>query len=160
MKRKLVAYFSATSITKRVAEKMAQALKADLYEIKPQVPYTEKDLDWLNQNSRTTQEQNDATCRPRLMDKNAHIDAYDTIFLGYPIWWYIAPRIIQTFLESYNFSGKTLVLFATSGGSPLSGTINPLIPSISSSAQIIPWRLLNGGPTINDIANWLKDIKP
>lgn len=159
MNRKLVAYFSATSITKRVAEKMAQVLNADLYEIKPQISYTEKDLDWLNQNARTTQEQNDATCRPRLMDKNTHIEAYDTVFLGYPIWWYIAPRIIQTFLEAYNFSGKTLVLFATSGGSPLSGTINSLMPSISSSTQIIPWRLLNGGPTISDIANWLKDIK-
>ena len=122
MSRKLVAYFSASGTTAAAAKTLAEAAGADLYEIKPQTPYTRADLDWMNKKSRSSVEMNDRSFRPPLLDRDAPVADCDVIFLGFPIWWYVAPTIINTFLESYDFSGKTIVLFATSGGSGFGGS--------------------------------------
>jgi len=126
MKKKLVAYFSASGVTAGVASKLAEAAGADLYEIKPEVLYTKADLNWMNPKSRSTIEMKNLSFRPALADQNANIAEYDTVFVGFPIWWYIAPTIINTFLESYDFSGKKIVLFATSGGSGFGKTVENL----------------------------------
>lgn len=117
MSKKLVAYFSASGVTANAAKTLAKAVGADLYEIKPEIPYTKADLNWMDKNSRSSLEMKDKTYRPAIADKDAKIEDYDVIFIGFPIWWYVAPTIINTFLESYDFSNKTIVLFATSGGS-------------------------------------------
>ncbi|MBR3267492.1 MAG: NAD(P)H-dependent oxidoreductase [Oscillospiraceae bacterium] len=117
MSRKLVAYFSASGKTAKTARKLADAAGADLYEIRPAVPYTKQDLNWMNRKSRSSTEMNNHSFRPAIADTDADIAAYDTVYVGFPIWWYIAPTIINTFLESYDFSGKKIILFATSGGS-------------------------------------------
>ncbi len=117
MSNKLVAYFSASGKTAKTARKLADAAGADLYEIRPAVPYTRQDLNWMNRKSRSSTEMNDHSSRPAIADTDADIAAYDTVYVGFPIWWYIAPTIINTFLESYDFSGKKIILFATSGGS-------------------------------------------
>ena len=145
MSKALVAYFSASGVTARVAENLAKAAGADLYEIKPAVPYTKDDLNWMNKQSRSSVEMRDSSSRPALADTDADIAAYDTIFVGFPIWWYIAPTIINTFLESYDFSGKKVVLFATSGGSGFGKAVQNLQPS-APKAQIIAGEILNGNP--------------
>lgn len=117
MAKKLVAYFSASGTTKRVAEMVAEAADADLYEIEPTVPYTKADLNWMDKNSRSSIEMKDKTSRPEIKPTDAKVADYDEIFIGFPIWWYVAPTIINTFLEAYDFSGKKITLFATSGGS-------------------------------------------
>ena len=117
MSKTLVAFFSASGVTRQVAQKLAAAAQADLYEIKPAVPYTQADLNWRDKSSRSSVEMQDPSSRPQLADNDAKIEQYDRILLGYPIWWYMAPTIINTFLESYDFSGKSIILFATSGGS-------------------------------------------
>mgnify|MGYP002236840277 CR=1 FL=1 len=117
MNKPLVAYFSASGTTAKAAAVLAQATKADIYEIVPETPYTPADLDWTDRSSRTTKEKNDPSFRPAIGGKSLDVSPYDTIYLGFPIWWYTAPSIIKTFLESHDFSGKTIVLFATSGGS-------------------------------------------
>ena len=117
MSKTLVAFFSASGVTRQVAQKLAAAAQADLYEIKPAVPYTQADLNWRDKSSRSSVEMQNLAIRPQLADTDAKIEQYDRIFLGYPIWWYMAPTIINTFLESYDFSGKTVIPFATSGGS-------------------------------------------
>ncbi|HJC42939.1 MAG TPA: NAD(P)H-dependent oxidoreductase, partial [Candidatus Mediterraneibacter gallistercoris] len=119
MSKTLVAYFSASGVTARVAKNLAGAADADLYEIRPAVPYTSADLNWMDKSSRSSVEMKDKSSRPELADTDADIASYDRIFVGFPIWWYTAPTIINTFLESYDFSGKTIILFATSGGSGL-----------------------------------------
>lgn len=113
----LVAYFSATGTTQRVAQQLADATGADLFEIAPEKPYTAADLDWTNKQSRSTVEMQDTTSRPAIKTKASDISRYDTVFIGFPIWWYTAPTIINTFLEQNDLQGKTLALFATSGGS-------------------------------------------
>lgn len=128
MSKALAAYFSATGTTRRAAELLAKAAGADLYEIRPETPYTARDLNWHDSASRTSLESKDDGARPALADKTADIAGHDVIFLGFPIWWYTAPKIIRTFLESYDFSGKTVVLFATSGGSGLGRTRQELAP--------------------------------
>ena len=129
MNQTLVAFFSATGTTKRVAQTLANAIGADLYEIRPAAAYSRADLNWQDKSSRSSREQQDPAARPALADKAANIAAYDRIFLGFPVWWYTAPAIIRTFLESYDFSGKTIVLFATSGGSGLGQTAKALASS-------------------------------
>ena len=119
MSKTLVAYFSASGVTEKAAQNLAKAAGADLYQIRPAVPYTGADLNWMDKKSRSSVEMNDKSSRPAIADKDAHIEQYDTIFLGFPIWWYVAPTIINTFLESYDWTGKKIVLFATSGGSGL-----------------------------------------
>ena len=145
MRKKLVAFFSASGVTARVAENLANAAGADLYEIKPAVPYTKADLDWTDKQSRSSVEMRDHSSRPALADTGADIAAYDTIFIGFPIWWYIAPTIINTFLEAYDFSGKKIVLFATSGGSGFGKAVDSLQPS-APGAKIIAGEILNGNP--------------
>lgn len=117
MGKTLVAYFSASGVTAKAAEKIAEAIGADLYEIRPQLPYTAKDLDWMNRNSRSSVEMNDPASCPAIAQSLDNMAQYDTILVGFPIWWYVEPRIIDTFLESYDFSGKTMIPFATSGSS-------------------------------------------
>ena len=122
MSRKLVAYFSATGTTARVAEKLSDAIGADLFEIAPEVPYTKEDLDWMNKESRSSIEMRDEKSRPEIAVKRDNMAEYDVIFVGFPIWWYVAPTIINTFLESYDLTGKTVIPFATSGGSGMGKT--------------------------------------
>lgn len=145
MKKTLVAYFSASGVTAKAAASLAQAIGAELYEIRPAVPYTAQDLDWQDRQSRSSREMNDPACRPALADRNADVASCDRIFLGFPIWWYTAPRIIQTFLESYDFSGKTIILFATSGSSGLGKTDQELAPScpgaVIRNGQVLRGRL-------------------
>ncbi len=120
MAKTLVAYFSASGTTAHTAKEIAQAVDADLYEIRPAQPYTTADLDWNDKRSRSTVEMNDPACRPEIAGAVENMEQYDTIFVGFPIWWYVEPRIVDTFLESYDFSGKTVIPFATSGGSGIS----------------------------------------
>ena len=154
MGKTLVAYFSASGVTAKVADKLADALGADIYEIRPETPYTKADLNWMDKKSRSTIEMNDKTIRPAIADKNARIDEYNTIFLGFPIWWYVAPTIINTFLESYDFTGKKIILFATSGGSKFGKTVEELKVSVPDSCEIIEGKLLNGIQTIPGIRKW------
>lgn len=158
MSKKLVAYFSASGVTANAAKSLARAADADLYEIKPADTYTSDDLNWMNKNSRSSVEMNDASFRPALADKNAHVKDYDTIFVGFPIWWYVAPRIINTFLESYDFSGKTIVLFATSGGSGFGKTVDSLKSSVASDVKIIEGKLLNGSLDRTELTKWVKSL--
>ena len=129
MSKKLVAYFSASGVTEKMAKTLAEVTGADLFEIQPVVPYTTADLDWMNKKSRSSVEMNDPTFRPAIAGKLEGMDQYDLVFVGFPIWWYVAPTIINTFLESYDFSGKTIVPFATSGGSGMGNTNEKLAPS-------------------------------
>ena len=158
MSKKLVAYFSASGVTAKVADMLADAVGADIYEIRPEVPYTKADLNWMDKKSRSTIEMNDRTSRPAIADKNAKVEQYDTIFLGFPIWWYRAPSIINTFLESYNFSGKKIILFATSGGSKFGKTVEELKVSVPATCEIIEGKLLNGKQSIPVIRNWTEAL--
>lgn len=126
MSKSLVAYFSASGVTKKAAEMLAKVTNSDLFEIKPSVPYTKADLDWTNKQSRSSVEMQDKRSRPEIAEKLADADKYDTIFLGFPIWWYVAPTIINTFVESCDLSGKTIIPFATSGGSGMGKTVDEL----------------------------------
>lgn len=159
MSKTLVAYFSASGVTENAAKALAKIAGVDLYEIRPAIPYTDADLNWQDKNSRSSLEMRDKDSRPALADKNAHIEAYDTIFLGFPIWWYVAPTIINTFLESYDFSGKTIILFATSGGSGFGKAVEGLKGSVSPSTVIREGRLLNGQINKEDLENWLREIQ-
>ena len=157
MSKLLVAYFSASGITARAAEKLAKAAGADLYEIKPAIPYTRKDLDWTDKKSRSTVEMKDKAFRPELADHDAPVGNYDTILLGFPVWWYTAPTIINTFLEAYDFTGKKIVLFATSGGSGL-GRADQDLAASCPGAQIIKGRLLNGNFSEGDLRRWAESL--
>ena len=152
MSKKLVAYFSASGVTAGVAEKLAKEANADIYEIKPAVPYTKADLNWMDKTSRSTIEMSDHNSRPEIADKNANISEYDMIYLGFPIWWYIAPTIINSFLESYDFSGKKIILFATSGGSGFGKTVQNLQLS-AANCKIIESKV---NPTLNEISTIAK----
>ena len=157
MSKKLVAYFSASGITEKVAKQIADLAKADIYEIKPKVPYTEADLDWMNKSSRSSKEMNNLSYRPEIEDTPLNMAEYDTIYLGFPIWWYIAPTIVNTFLEKHDFSGKKIVLFATSGGSGFGKTIQHLRPSVSKDTTVVEGKLLNSA-TAEDIKTWLDSV--
>lgn len=142
MSQILVAYFSASGVTKHAAEKVAKMAGADLYEIKPEIPYTKADLDWMNKKSRSSIEMEDKSIRPAIIKDNLDISKYDHIYLGFPIWWYVAPTIINTFLEAYNFSNKIITLFATSGSSDFGNTVQELKVS-APNADIKEGLLLN-----------------
>ena len=157
MSKTLVAYFSASGITKKVAQNIQSALNADIYEIKPAIPYSDEDLNWMDKTSRSTIEMEDKSSRPEIITGELDTSKYSVIFLGFPIWWYIAPTIINTFLEAYDFSGKKIILFATSGGSGFGKTIDFLKDSAPNS-EFIQGKLLNHNPSISDIQNWLKDL--
>lgn len=157
MSKKLVAYFSASGTTAAVARILAEAAEAGLYEIKPQAPYTRADLNWQDKKSRSSVEMNDKSFRPPLANRDTHIEDYDTIFLGFPIWWYTAPTIINTFLESYDFTGKTIILFATSGGSGFGKTAADLKDS-AKGAVLRDGKLLNGRQTRESLAAWVNSL--
>lgn len=154
MSKKLVAYFSATGRTAKVAKLLAEALGADIHEIKPKEPYTRSDLNWMNKKSRSSVEMNNKTLRPEIAESNVQIAEYDVILLGFPIWWYVAPTIINTFLESADFSGKKIILFATSGGSKFGKTVEELKVSVSADTEIIEGKLLNGRQSIASVKAW------
>ena len=153
MSSKLVAYFSASGVTAGVAKKLAEATDADIYEIRPKVPYTDADLNWNNSNSRSSVEMRDKSSRPELADKNSKIEGHDVIFIGFPIWWYVAPTIINTFLESYDFSGKTIILFATSGGSGFGRAVEGLQVS-APNAKIHEGKLFNRRVSVEELKKW------
>ena len=153
-KKTLVAYFSATGVTKRVAQNLAKATNADLYEIKPQNPYTSEDLNWQNDKSRSSVEMKDHKSRPEIVSDNFSPEEYNTIYLGFPIWWYIAPTIVNTFLERHDFSNKKIILFATSGGSRFGKTVDNLKPSVSNSTEIIEGDILNNNPSVDELKKW------
>lgn len=156
MGKKLVAYFSASGTTKKAAEMIAKAAEADLYEIVPKQLYSKADLNWMDKKSRSSVEMSDKKYRPEITDTDVHISNYDEIILGFPIWWYVAPTIINTFLESYDFSGKKIVLFATSGGSGFGNTVRELQDSA-------PGAVIEEGEVFNKIAKqkitaWVEHI--
>ena len=159
MNNVLVTYFSASGVTKKLAQNIAKVLKSDIYEIKPEVPYTNEDLNWMNKQSRSSIEMSDKSSRPKIVNKNLDINNYDVIFLGFPIWWYIAPTIINTFLESHDFSNKTIILFATSGGSNFGKTVENLKSSVSSTTIIKEGKVLSSNISQEEILNWLKTYK-
>lgn len=155
MTKKLVAYFSASGVTASVAKEIAEYTKADLFEIKPAVPYTTADLDWTDKNSRSTVEMRDPSSRPEIANKLSNLSDYDTIFLGFPIWWYVAPTIINNFLESYDFAGKTIIPFFTSGGSGAGQTDEELHKSAPDAIWRPAKRLYSGNS--DRIKEWVND---
>lgn len=154
----LIAYFSATGTTAKAAKTLASATGADLYEIKPAVPYSSADLNWMDKSSRSSVEMKDLHSRPALADTDAPVANHDVIFLGFPVWWYVAPTILNTFLEAYDFTGKTIVLFATSGGSGL-GKSAAGLQSSAPGAKIIDGRLLNGRLNEAELKAWAEGLK-
>ena len=156
MGKKLVAFFSASGTTRKAAELIAESAKADLYEIKPATPYSTADLNWMDKKSRSSVEMSDKKFRPEIRDEEIDVKDYDEIFLGFPIWWYVAPTIVNTFLEKHDFSGKKIVLFATSGGSGFGNTAEEL-QSSAPGATILEGKLLNH-TSKQQIAEWLKTI--
>ena len=151
----LVAYFSASGVTANVAKLLAEAAGADLFEIKPAVPYTNADLNWMDKKSRSTVEMQDKSSRPAIAAPCSNLADYDTIFVGFPIWWYVAPTIIDTFLENYDFSGKTVVPFATSGGSGMGKTAD-VLRQVCPAADIKDGKVLNN-MTDEKIKQWLNE---
>lgn len=154
----LVAYFSATGTTAKAAKALASAVGADLYEIKPAVPYTSADLNWMDKRSRSSVEMKDTHSRPALADTDAPVAGHDVIFLCFPVWWYVAPTILNTFLEAYDFTGKTIVLFATSGGSGLGKSAAGLQPS-APGAKIVDGRMINGSLNAAELKAWVEGLK-
>ena len=155
MSKKLVTYFSATGVTAKVADMLADAVGADIHEIRPKFPYSKADLNWMDKQSRSSVEMNNKAFRPEIEHSDFKIDEYDVIFLGFPIWWYVAPTIINTFLESVDLSGKKIILFATSGGSKFGKTAEELKASVNASCEILEGKLLNGNQTIASIKEWV-----
>ena len=157
MSRKLVAYFSVSGTTAQVAEKLSEAIGADIFAIEPEVPYTEADLNWMDKKARSTVEMNDPNSRPAIAAKRDNMAEYDVIFVGFPIWWYVAPTIINTFLESYDFTGKRIILFATSGGSGL-GKTDEGVKKIVPGAKVENGRMLNGNVSEADVKAWVQSL--
>ena len=157
MSKKLVAYFSPTGTTAKLAKTLAEAAGADLFEIKPETPYTRGDLNWMDKKARSTVEMNDPASRPAISEKCGAMAEYDTVFVGFPIWWYQAPRIIETFLESYDFSGKTVVPFATSGGSGMGGE-DILKAACSKETRWLPGKRLSSRESAASVQKWIESL--
>lgn len=156
MSKRLVAYFSASGVTRKTAEMIAEAAGADLYEITPKVPYTKADLNWMDKNARSTVEMKDKSFRPELGGEEIDLSAYEEILLGFPIWWYVAPTIVNSFLEKQDVSGKKIILFATSGGSGFGNTVREL-QSSAPDAEIVEGKLLNR-MNKKEISDWVKTL--
>ena len=156
MGKKLVAYFSASGTTRKIAEMIAEATAADLFEILPKQPYTKDDLNWMDKKSRSSVEMSDKKSRPEIIDTDVSINMYDEIILGFPIWWYVAPTIINTFLESFDFTGKRIILFATSGGSGFGNTLREL--QLSAPDAVIVEGQVFGRAAKQEIEEWVKRI--
>ena len=157
MSRKLVAFFSASGVTAKVAEKLSDTIGADLFAIEPKVPYTKADLDWMDKNSRSTLEMKDPASRPEIARARDNMEEYDTVFVGFPIWWYVAPTIINTFLESYNLTGKTIIPFATSGGSGMGKTNEKLMPSCKG-AKLLDGKVLKANAGTKELDDWVAGL--
>ncbi len=155
MMKTLVTYFSAGGVTAGVAKRLAEAIGAPLYEIRPAVPYTAEDLDWRDQNSRSSVEMKDKACRPALADTNAPVADAELIFLGYPVWWYREPSIIDSFLEAYDFQGKKIVLFATSGTSGI-GEEAPARAAELTGAEVLPGKRFPADISGAQLKEWAK----
>ena len=158
MSKTLVAYFSAEGNTKVLAKTISDVVKGDIFEIAPTEKYTSADLNWQNKSSRSSVEMQDKASRPTIADKVENMDQYDTVFVGFPIWWYEAPRIVQTFLESYDFSGKTVVTFATSGGSGMGKTDSILQTSCSASTKWVNGKVLRPHADSKTVENWINSL--
>lgn len=158
MAKELVAYFSATGTTAKVAHDLADAIGADLFEIAPEAPYTSGDLNWRDGRSRSSLEMNDESCRPAVAGEVANMAVYGTVYVGFPVWWYVEPRIIDTFLESYDLTGKTIVPFATSGGSGL-GKAPRRMRALAPGAKVLAGDLLNGRPSMQTLRDWAASLK-
>jgi flavodoxin len=158
MSKKLVAYFSASGVTAKIAKELAETVGADLYEIKPEAPYTRADLNWNDNQSRSSVEMRDPAFRPAIADHDANIAGYDVVFVGFPIWWYVAPTIINTFLESYDFSGKVIVPFATSGGSGFGKTAEKLKPSVSDTVVWKNGKVLQSESFNDTLSAWAASL--
>lgn len=152
-KKVLVAYFSATGVTKKVAERLAKVTKADLFEIKPAKPYTDADLNWMDEQSRSSVEMKDKSCRPEMASKLKDIGKYEVVFVGFPVWWYREPSIIDTFIEAYDFSGKTIVPFATSGGSPI-GDSWENIQELAPNAKVFRGKCFPANSAEDSLKTW------
>ena len=157
MSKVLVAYFSVSGDTAMVAKQLAKAANADIFAIKPAVPYTEADLDWHDKNSRTSVEMRTMEA-PEIADKVENMESYDTVFVGFPVWWYLAPTIVNGFLKSYDFSGKTVIPFATSGGSDMAKAEAVLQTKTSRDTKWLPGKLINGDMSIDDMKEWVKEL--
>lgn len=157
MNRKLVAYFSASGVTAKVAETLSETIGADLFAIEPKVPYTKADLDWMDKNSRSTLEMKDPASRPEIARVRDNMEEYDTVFVGFPIWWYVAPTIINTFLESYDLTGKTIIPFATSGGSGMGKTNEKLMPSCKG-AKLLDGKVLKANAGTKELDDWVAGL--
>ena len=157
MSKTLVTYFSASGVTENAAKILAEAAGADLYQIQPEVPYTRVDLNWMDKKSRSTIEMNDPASRPAISGKVDNMNQYQNVFIGFPIWWYREPSIIDTFLESYDFSGKRIILFATSGGSGFGKTVQGMT-KLAPGAKIEEGRLLNGNVSASDVKKWVESL--
>ena len=156
MSKSLVAYFSASGVTAKAAEMLAKAADADLYEIKPEKPYSDADLDWTDKKSRSSIEMTDPSSRPAITGKISNMADYNVVYVGFPIWWYVAPTIINTFLEKYDFTGKKIVLFATSGGSGFGNTVSELKIS-AHDAVIVEGKVFHKAAK-QEIAEWVRSI--
>lgn len=154
----LVAYFSASGQIARLAKTIAEVTGGDLYEIEPAEKYTSADLNWNDRQSRSTKEMNDSSARPEISGKVSNMNQYDTVFIGFPIWWYVAPRIIQTFLESYDFAGKTIIPFATSGGSGMGNTNSVLEKSCSTNAIWKDGKRMSSRESVSSVKKWIDSL--
>lgn len=157
MSKKLVAYFSASGTTAKVAETLAEATGADIFEIQPEIPYTKADLNWQDRSSRSSIEMQDPSSRPAIAVKRDNIADYDTIFVGFPIWWYVAPTIINTFLEGYDLTGKTIIPFATSGGSGM-GKANEKLMASCPGANLIEGKVFKGSVSKAELSIWVESL--
>lgn len=153
----LVAYFSASGSTAKIAEKLAKAADADLFEISPQQKYTSQDLNWMDKKSRSSVEMADRACRPAIISRVENMADYDVIFVGFPVWWYREPSIIDTFMESYNFSGKTIVPFCTSGGSGLEDSSKNM-QSLAKGSNVVDGKRLSVTASVNELKRWVDTI--
>lgn len=155
----LVAYFSASGVTAKLAQKLSEALGSPIYEIKPLEPYTDADLNWRDKQSRSSVEMNDPACRPEMADKDADVKGADVVFVGFPIWWYIEPSIIDTFLETYDFTGKTIVPFATSGSSEIGDSGKHMQGVVGKSATVLEGKRFSANSSIDDLKTWVSSLK-
>ena len=159
MSKILVAYFSASGVSKQVAEYLSESCGGTLYEIKPKIPYSEADLNWRNSNSRVSKEIHNKSMRPALANKNAQIEKYDIILLSFPIWWFLPPLIIYTFLESYNFKGKKIILFPTSHTSGFGSISSELKKCVDETTKIIQGKVSHGNVTKEEVHKWITGLK-
>lgn len=153
MSKVLVTYFSASGVTKKMAEKLSEAVGADIFEIKPEVPYTDADLNWQDSKSRSTVEMKNRSSRPAIAEKLENMNQYDVVFVGFPVWWYREPSIIDTFMEQYDFAGKTVVPFATSGGSPVGDSAKNM-QELAPAAKVVAGKRFPNSVSVDELKKW------